>query len=71
MIVGAGFEYMLTQEFILGLEYNHIDLGRASYTAFNVGDDSSQASADDKTKLDTVVARLSYRFAPSGFLAGR
>lgn len=71
VIVGAGFEYMLTQEFILGLEYNHIDLGRASYTAFNVGDDSSQASADDKTKLDTVVARLSYKFAPSGFLAGR
>lgn len=71
VIVGAGIEYMLTQDFILGVEYNHIDLGRANYTASNVGNDTSLTSADDKTKLDTVVGRLSYKFAPSGFLAGR
>ena len=71
VIVGAGFEYMLTQNFILGLEYNHIDLGRASYTAFNVGNDTSLTSADDKTKLDTVVGRLSYKLDPSVGFASR
>ncbi|MDO8977745.1 MAG: outer membrane beta-barrel protein, partial [Afipia sp.] len=71
VIVGAGFEYMLTQNFILGIEYNHIDLGRASYTAYNTGANTSLTSVDDKTKLDTIVGRLSYKFAPPGAVASR
>lgn len=71
VIVGAGFEYMLTQNFILGIEYNHIDLGRANYTAYNTGADTSLTSVDDKTKLDTIVGRLSYKFDPLGAVASR
>lgn len=71
VIVGAGFEYMLTQNFILGIEYNHIDLGRANYTAYNTGVDTSLTSVDDKTKLDTVVGRLSYKFDSFGAVASR
>ena len=71
VIVGAGFEYMLTQNLILGIEYNHIDLGRANYTAYNTGADTTLTSVDDKTKLDTVVGRLSYKFDSLGAVASR
>lgn len=71
VIVGAGFEYMLTQNFILGIEYNHIDLGRANFAAYNTGADTSLTSVDDKTKLDTVVARLSYKFDSFGAVVRR
>ncbi len=71
VIVGAGFDYMLTQNFILGIEYNHIDLGRANYAGYNTGADTSFTSADDKTKLDTIVGRLSYKFDAFGTFVRR
>lgn len=71
VVVGAGFEYMLTQNVILGVEYNHIDLGRTNYAANNAGGDTSSTSADAKTKLDTVVGRLSYKFDSPDIFARR
>lgn len=62
VIVGGGVDYMITANWIVGIEYNHIDLGRAGYAATNVGFDTSFAAADDKTKIDTVVGRVSYKF---------
>lgn len=62
VVVGGGVEYQITPNWIAGIEYNHIDLGRASYAAFDVGSDTSFSAVDDKTKIDTVVARVSYKF---------
>jgi outer membrane immunogenic protein len=61
-VIGAGLEFMVTPNIIAGVEYNHIDLGKANYSAFNTGGDTSFASADDRTSIDTVTGRLSYKF---------
>jgi outer membrane immunogenic protein len=71
VVVGGGMEYMLTQNLIAGIEYNHIDLGRSNYAAFNVGNNSNTTSVDDRTKVDSVVGRLSYKFDPFGAVVGR
>jgi outer membrane immunogenic protein len=63
-VAGGGVEYMLTPNFILGVEYNHIDLGSAIYSANNTGADTTPTVLSDRTKLDTVVGRLSYKFGP-------
>lgn len=66
IVVGGGMEYMVTPNLIAGIDYNHIDLGRSNYAAFNVGDNSATiTSVDDRTKVDSVVGRLSYKFDPS------
>jgi opacity protein-like surface antigen len=61
-VIGAGLEFMITPNIIAGVEYNHIDLGKANYSAFNTVGDTSFASADDRTSIDTVTGRLSYKF---------
>jgi outer membrane immunogenic protein len=71
VVVGGGMEYMLTQNLIAGIEYNHIDLGRSNYATFNVGDNSNTTSVDDRTKVDSVVGRLSYKFDSFGAVVGR
>lgn len=72
IVVGGGMEYMVTQNLIAGIEYNHIDLGRSNYAAFNVGDNSATiTSVDDRTRVDTVVGRLSYKFDSFGAVASR
>ena len=62
-VIGAGIEYMLAPNWIFGLEYNYIDLGSKTYTANNTGASTSLTSINDSTKLQTVIARLSYLFA--------
>jgi outer membrane immunogenic protein len=68
-VAGAGVEYMLTPNFIVGVEYNHIDLGTANYSASNTGINTTLTSVDDRTKVDTVVGRISYKFG--GLTAAR
>jgi outer membrane immunogenic protein len=62
-MVGGGFEYGLTPNWIIGAEYNYIDLGTANY---EVGGGSSVGSYafDVRTRISTVLARLSYKFGP-------
>ena len=65
-VAGVGLEYMLTQNFIVGVEYNHIDLGTARYSTLDSGGDTTLTSVDNTTKVDTIVGRLSYKFGGFG-----
>jgi outer membrane immunogenic protein len=66
--LGGGVEYALTPNWILGLEYQHIDLDTAQHcrgprvsagTCLGAGDDTtSRIDAD----VDIVRARISYKF---------
>ena len=64
-VAGAGVEYALSSNFILGAEYSHIDLGDARFAARNTNgvDIASLTSVTSRTTLDTAVVRLSYKFA--------
>ncbi|NJL08953.1 MAG: porin family protein [Methylacidiphilales bacterium] len=58
--VGLGVDYALTPNWILGLEYNYIDLGDQHY-----GGIAGLDYKDDIT-VSTVLARLSYKFGAGG-----
>ncbi len=63
-LIGAGLEYQLTPNWIIGVEYNHIWLGKKSFVTnnvTNVGADFTHAW-HNKTHLDTIVGRISYKF---------
>lgn len=60
-VIGGGVEMMLTRNLILGVEYNHItleDFSVAGNTALGVPFTISRADM----QIDTVMARLSYKF---------
>jgi outer membrane immunogenic protein len=58
---GSGTDYMLTPNWIVGFEYDYIDLGTKHYSANNTGAQPTLTSLDDKTtKVQTIVGRLSY-----------
>ena len=59
--IGGGLEYGLTPNWIVGAEYNYIDLGTASY---EVGGGAGNYTFDVRTRIQTVLARLSYKFGP-------
>ena len=59
--VGGGLEYGLTPNWIIGAEYNYIDLGSASY---EVGGGDGSYAFDVKTRIQEVLARVSYKFGP-------
>jgi outer membrane immunogenic protein len=57
--VGAGVDYMLTANWILGAEYKHIDLGSETFSyAFPLG---TVTNTRDLT-IDEVTARVAYKF---------
>ena len=64
--VGAGAEYAVTNNVLLGLEYNYVDLG--SYTVdqenvdFDGGPGESRTNHDVDTKFSTVTATIGYKF---------
>ena len=57
--VGGGLEYGLTPNWIIGVEYNYIDLGSANY---EVGGTSGSYAFDVKPRIQSVLARVSYKF---------
>ena len=60
-VVGAGFEYMVSRNLTLGLEYNFIDLGNTSYAGFTrTGLPYTITDAD--VEIHTVTARLNFKF---------
>jgi len=66
-VAGVGAEYMLTPNFILGLEYNYIDFGSQTYSALNTGPAGvgflpRDTKVKGSTHFNTVAARVSYRF---------
>jgi len=60
--VGAGLEYGLTPNWILGLEYNYIGLQTKSYDV--AGASAGVYTFDVKPRIHEVLARLSYKFWP-------
>jgi outer membrane immunogenic protein len=59
--IGGGLEYGLTPNWIVGAEYNYIDLGTENY---EVGGGAGSYAFDVKTRISVVLARLSYKFGP-------
>jgi outer membrane immunogenic protein len=65
-VIGAGLEYGFARNWIIGIEYNYMDFGTESFAGNRI---SSQGAVvpfierfDDKLTLQTVTARLSYKF---------
>jgi outer membrane immunogenic protein len=59
---GAGLEYRLTNQIMIGAEYSYTDLGKTNRSG-STDLASSYAISDVDTQIQAVVARVSYRFA--------
>lgn len=60
-VLGAGLEHAFAPNWILGAEYNYIDLGDNRHTQTFSG--AGGTTVDDvSVKLHTLVARVSYKF---------
>ena len=58
--IGTGLEYGLTPNWIIGAEYNYIDLGTPNY---EVGGGAGSYAFDVKARIQTVLGRVSYKFS--------
>ncbi len=68
---GAGVEYALTPNWIVGLEYNYYDLGSQHYGVRSAPGLFGQRGAYDvDLTYSTVLARLSYKLNEPGSAAG-
>ncbi len=56
--VGAGIDYAVWQNVVLGIEYDHMDFG---YAGYNIGGVWAVTNTSD-FKIDQVVGRLTYKF---------
>jgi outer membrane immunogenic protein len=63
-VIGAGFEWMFTQNVIVRGEYQHIDLGSVTSTLTPVNPDCNGCSfsATQKVNLDILRAGVSFKF---------
>jgi outer membrane immunogenic protein len=61
-VVGGGIEFKLGHHWILGVEYNHIDLGSATAILPTTNSGITTESIRINYDLDLVTARLSYQF---------
>lgn len=64
--LGAGVEYMLTPNWIVGLEYNHYDFGKSNVTMSSTPFSGAApffpgTNHDFKVTVDAVQARVSYK----------
>jgi outer membrane immunogenic protein len=62
--IGAGIEYALTPNWILGVEYNYIDLGRERYGGLSYLGNGVPTNLGDyelDLKISTITGRLSYK----------
>jgi outer membrane immunogenic protein len=61
---GAGIEYALNRNWILGVEYDFVDLGTQNYAGSGATSTGRSRFFSEDTKLDysEVLARLSYKF---------
>jgi outer membrane immunogenic protein len=58
--IGGGWEYAVTPTWIFGVELNHYDFGSARHDVVATG--NSLESFDVRSTVQSVTARLSYRF---------
>ena len=68
-VIGGGVEYALTSNWIVGVEYNYMDFGGATWTQINRSrttgapfQPTQPESFRDDVTMQTVTARLSYKF---------
>jgi outer membrane immunogenic protein len=65
-VVGAGVEYAITNQWIVGVDYAHMELGSKSGSGPNVffggGFGANPEVYRVKATVDTISARLSYKF---------
>jgi len=60
--VGAGVDYMITANWIVGAEYKHIDLGSETYTYIFPILGGTPVTGTSDLKIDEVTARVAYKF---------
>lgn len=60
--LGAGVEYALANNWILGIEYNYVDLQNRNYTLVGNPSGAVEGVRVDPGAFHTVWARLSYKF---------
>jgi outer membrane immunogenic protein len=58
--VGAGVEYLISPQIVLGVEYNFMDFGERSHRTF--ASDATPFAVDTDVSAQVVLARLSYKF---------
>jgi outer membrane immunogenic protein len=73
--VGTGLDYMVTQNWIIGVEYDYIRLNSATHSQFPVSGVAPAAPTFYATSitgdLHQIVARLSYKFDWGGPIVAR
>jgi len=62
--LGGGMDYAVWQNLILGIEYDHIDLGYSNFTAplSNGGIPPFIVSNTSRLTADQIAGRISYKF---------
>ncbi|MCP4780295.1 MAG: porin family protein [Hyphomicrobium sp.] len=61
-VLGGGLETMLGKNFVAGVEYNYIDLGESNRRGVTVQERDSFTLTDVDTQIQSVTARISYKF---------
>ncbi|MGO9172146.1 MAG: outer membrane protein [Rhodomicrobium sp.] len=59
-VIGGGLDYAVTPSIVLGVDYSHIEADSVTYSEGVAG-----AARNIDATLDTVTARLSYKFTPA------
>jgi len=59
--VGAGIDFMLAGNWVLGVEYNYIALASKNHGGVTSGS-SFHVSDDEKSTLNMITGRISYKF---------
>lgn len=61
-VVGAGLEYLLLKNFVVGVEYNYMDLDSETHRGVDHSGFSTYDVKVDPDAIHTVMARLSFKF---------
>lgn len=59
--IGAGLDYAMTANWILGIKYNYIDLGTA-HTSFALGGSGAGIDIPNTQKINAVEGEITYKF---------
>ena len=59
---GAGLSYAATDSILIGLEYDHVDLGNKDHKLTDVNNPAGYAMFAVDPQIDVVKARLSFKF---------
>ncbi len=66
LTLGAGLEYAMTNNWLVGLEYDYYDFGNGNFSGYDNGPGTYKNSDFNdfnvNTKISTVNARVSYKF---------